>query len=145
MKKYYSIMLTLLLVLTAAVPASFVGAQSNSQFSEIIQKISASENLSSQEKEAIMDEAIDLHYDEGVDLDSISEILDQNDNYNDIENQFINLEIDFDDDNDRDDDSDDDYDDDDEDMDDDHDDDDDRDGNDDNDDNDDDGDDDDDD
>lgn len=102
MKKYSSIILVLLLILFATVPASLVGAQSNSDFNEVIQKIYNSENLSLEEKEEVMDRAIELHYDEGVSLDQIFEILSQNDNYDDIENQFINLDINDDDDDDDD-------------------------------------------
>ena len=81
------------------------------------QKISDSANLSSEEKEEIFDEALDLYYEDGVSLDEISEVFDQNDNYNDINSEFSNLDDlyddrDDDDDDDRDDDDDDDRDDD---------------------------------
>lgn len=84
------------LVISAALSVSFVGAQNNSEFNGIIKKISESKTLTAQEKDDIIDEAIDLHYDEGVDLDQITNVLDQNDNYKDIEDQFQDLDDQFD-------------------------------------------------
>ena len=52
----------------------------------------------------IFDKVFDLHYDEGVNLDEISQILDSNGSYDDLDNEFDNLDDLYDDDRDDDDD-----------------------------------------
>ncbi|RCW52148.1 MULTISPECIES: hypothetical protein [Halanaerobium] len=92
MRKYLSIFFVSLLIFTALMTALPVGAQDTSNFDQIIEKISGNQNLNSNEKEEILDRAIELYYDEGVNLDEISQILDSNNGYNDLNNEFINLD-----------------------------------------------------
>ncbi|MGM0421284.1 MAG: hypothetical protein ACQEQG_09845, partial [Bacillota bacterium] len=122
MRQKIKVMFSLLVIIALLIPTHLVMAQSNQEILELTERVYELENFTEEEKDEIMTDLLRLHYQDDVSFEELNDLLEQIDNFDDLNDQLDLLLDDDIDDIDEDDMDDDDLDDDDDDMDDDDDD-----------------------